>query len=69
MSPQAAAHDKRTHIVRLTETGKPAFGKMVPVHMDWIHGMLGHLDDAETATLMDLLAKLKNGLPNTDMER
>ena len=66
---QAAAHDKRTHIVCLTKTGTNAFGRMVPVHMDWIHGMLGHLDDAETSALMDLLAKLKNNLPNKDMEK
>ena len=66
---QAAAHDKRTHIVRLTAKGKRAFGEIVQVHRGWVSGMLGHLDDAETATLMDLLAKLKNGLPNKDAER
>lgn len=66
---QAAAHDKRTHIVRLTAKGERAFGEIVLVHKGWVNRMLGHLDHAETATLMDLLAKLKNGLPNKDAER
>ena len=66
---QAAAHDRRTQIVRLTAKGKRAFGEIVPVHKGWVGGMLGHLDDTETATLMDLLATLKNGLPNKDVER
>ena len=66
---QAAVQDKRTHIVRLTESGKRTFAEMVLVHTDWIRGMLDHLDDAETAALLDLLAKLKTGLPNKDVER
>lgn len=66
---QAAAYDRRTHIVRLTPRGKRAFGEIVPFHKGWVNGMLGHLDDAEAATLMDLLAKLKNGLPDKDAEK
>ncbi len=63
---RAATGDKRTHIVRLTESGERTFGEMVPVHREWVQRLLGHLDDHETATLMDLLGKLKDGLPNKD---
>ena len=65
---EPAVHDKRTQIVRLTEAGKQAFSEMVPVHMDWVHGMVGHLDAQDITELLDLLARLKEGLPRRDTD-
>ena len=65
---RAAPHDRRAQIVRLTGRGQDVFREMVPVHVDWIRSLLGHLDHTEHMALMELLAKLKNGLPGRERE-
>lgn len=54
-----APHDRRVQIISLTETGRAEFRAMAKVHEAWIADMFEGLDQADIATLMDLLGKAK----------
>ncbi|SDG75368.1 MarR family winged helix-turn-helix transcriptional regulator [Roseospirillum parvum] len=55
----AAPKDRRTQIVRLTPAGHSHFGKMAPVHHDWVRRMMAQVPRQDLARLHDLLGTLK----------
>jgi DNA-binding MarR family transcriptional regulator len=54
-----APNDRRVQIISLTERGRAEFRAMAKVHEAWIAEMFAGLDQAEIASLMDLLGKTK----------
>lgn len=60
-------NDRRTHLVKLTETGLAAFDEMAREHEGWIDTMLAGVDRNDLATLLELLGDLKESL-STDGE-
>ena len=57
-----ARDDRRASIVRLTASGRRAFGEMARRHEDWIVETFAGLSEAERTQLFRLLAKLKRHL-------
>lgn len=51
--------DRRSQLIRLTAKGRRAFGRMTPVHEQWIDAMMAGLSRAEMAELFRLLGALK----------
>jgi DNA-binding MarR family transcriptional regulator len=63
-----AADDRRASIVRLTPSGKRAFGEMAREHETWIVSMFAGLRESERRQLFALLAKLKRHLNTVESE-
>jgi DNA-binding MarR family transcriptional regulator len=61
----AAPHDRRVQIIRMTPEGRTAFKAMAAQHGDWIGDMFGDLKPGEIEALMGLLAKLKTSVRRT----
>jgi len=57
-----APRDRRAAIVRLSASGRRAFGEMARAHEEWIVRMFAGLDERERTQLYRLLAKLKGHL-------
>ncbi len=55
-------HDRRTHLVKLTEVGKSAFAEMAREHEGWIDDMLEGIDRKDLGDLLELLGALKDSL-------
>ena len=53
------AGDRRAIRVRLTGRGHSTFARLARAHHGWIDELLGELDDAEVATLIDPLDRLR----------
>lgn len=58
----AAPNDKRVQIIRMTDAGHEAFGRMAEQHGDWIGGLFDGLTPTDIETLMVALAKLKSSV-------
>ncbi|NNG03930.1 MAG: MarR family transcriptional regulator [Inquilinus sp.] len=56
------ATDRRTQVVKLTPAGRRRFRTMAQVHEGWIADLLGDLDHAEVAALMDGLGHAKQSV-------
>lgn len=54
-----ASHDRRAHLVKLTNEGRRIFCTMAASHELWIGKILGELTDAECDALMRLIGKAK----------
>jgi len=61
-------HDRRAWAVRLTPAGRSAFAEMAAVHERWIDEMLADIPAEDKASLIALLASMKQRL-NTGDER
>ncbi|KFC63106.1 MarR family winged helix-turn-helix transcriptional regulator [Massilia sp. LC238] len=61
-------HDRRAWAVRLTAAGRSAFAEMAAVHERWIDEMLADIPAEDKASLIALLASMKQRL-NTGDER
>ncbi len=61
-----AAHDRRTQIVALTPKGREVFAGMAATHAGWIEDAFSQLSQAEIATLMGLLGKLKQSVAQAE---
>lgn len=59
LSRRHAPHDRRAHIVRLTDKGRRQFRRMAREHEDWIAGLFAGLSRNEIAALLALLGKAK----------
>ena len=55
-------HDRRAWAVRLTPAGRAAFGEMAAVHERWIDEMLADIPAEDKASLIALLASMKQRL-------
>ena len=55
-------HDRRAWAVRLTPSGRSAFVEMAAVHERWIDEMLADIPAADKASLIALLASMKQRL-------
>ncbi|MBV8579923.1 MAG: MarR family transcriptional regulator [Candidatus Eremiobacteraeota bacterium] len=62
ISRSVARDDRRASIVRLTASGRRAFGEMARRHEGWIVETFAGLSEAERTQLFRLLAKLKRHL-------
>jgi DNA-binding MarR family transcriptional regulator len=56
---QAAPHDRRTQLVRLTAEGRRSFRAMAAAHEIWVAELLADLTPGDQGTLMRLLGKAK----------
>jgi len=56
------ADDRRTHLVRLSTTGREEFKRLSLTHEKWIRNMLSGMTREEMATLDKLLTKVKVSL-------
>lgn len=61
-------HDRRAWAVRLTPAGRSAFAEMAAVHERWIDEMLADIPAEDKASLIALLASMKERL-RVDEER
>lgn len=66
---RAAADDKRSSIVALTDAGRAHFGTLAEAHHRWIRTMLAGVSRDDLATLYRLLATLKTSIANDEDER
>jgi len=57
-----SADDRRTHLVRLSQTGREEFERLSSAHEKWIRNMLSGMTRQEMATLDELLSKVKVSL-------
>ncbi|MFN3789948.1 MarR family winged helix-turn-helix transcriptional regulator [Massilia sp.] len=55
-------HDRRVWAVRLTPAGRSAFARMAAVHERWIDEMLADIPAEDKASLIALLASMKQRL-------
>jgi len=62
-------HDRRTHLVRLTDTGAATFDEMAREHEAWIDTMLAGMDRKDLAALLELLGDLKDSLSTSGETR
>ncbi len=52
--------DRRTSIVRLTQTGRSRFSEMAAAHEQWISELLGEIGEAEAARLSVVLRSFRS---------
>ena len=58
--------DRRSQLVRLTDSGRTTFEGMAEAHEDWIVSMLSGLSEEEAEQLKYLLGKAKQSVVNSD---
>lgn len=63
------ADDRRMLTVHLTEAGKAQLDAMLPGYFRFIRELMSGIDEAEQATLVGLLAKLRHHLPDAEPVR
>ena len=61
--------DRRSWVVKITETGRRHFRKVAEEHHHWIGAMFAGLSAEHSAQLYDLLAELKGSLAADQAER
>ncbi len=66
---RSAPGDRRAQVVRLTAAGEQALVGMLPVHHGWVETMLAGLGRDDMATLLALLARLKQSLGDDGEDR
>jgi DNA-binding MarR family transcriptional regulator len=54
--------DRRAAFVRLTQSGRAAFAEMAREHAGWVAALAADLSELEMATMMRLLARMKNSV-------
>lgn len=52
-------NDRRTQLVRITDSGRESLERMTPNHQSWISSMFSALSEAERKQLYELVGKLK----------
>jgi DNA-binding MarR family transcriptional regulator len=62
VSRNAAPHDRRSQLVRLTRSGQRAFDRMVPEHRAWVEKIFASLSRRDHAAIYRLLGKLKDAI-------
>lgn len=65
---QSRPEDRRSQLVRLTDTGRAAFEPMASNHEKWIASMLSGLSEEEVEQLYYLLGKAKQSVLDSDEE-
>jgi len=60
--------DRRSQLVRLTDSGRTTFEEMAEAHEGWISSMLSGLSEEEVEQLEYLLGKAKRSILNSDGE-
>jgi len=58
--------DRRSQLVRLTDSGRTTFEGMAEAHEGWISAMLSGLSEEEVEQLKYLLGKAKQSVVNSD---
>jgi len=58
--------DRRSQLVRLTDSGRTTFEGMAEAHEGWISAMLSDLSEEEVEQLKYLLGKAKQSVVNSD---
>jgi DNA-binding MarR family transcriptional regulator len=58
--------DRRSQLVRLTDSGRTTFEEMAEAHEGWIVSMLSGLNEEEVEQLKDLLGKAKRSVVDSD---
>ena len=58
--------DRRSQLVRLTDSGRTTFEGMAEAHEGWISAMLSGLSEEEVEQLKYLLGKAKQSVANSD---
>ena len=56
------AHDRRSFTIRLTDLGRSRIREQAPSHVAFLNQLCRDLNAAETATLLELLARLRQSL-------
>jgi DNA-binding MarR family transcriptional regulator len=57
-----APNDRRSQLIRLTRTGRRAFGTMAAAHQAWVEELLADLRQRDVAAAMGALARLKRSV-------
>ena len=65
---QLRPEDRRSQLVRLTDTGRAAFESMADDHEKWIASMLSGLSEEDVEQLYYLLGKAKQSVLDSDEE-
>ncbi len=65
---QPRPEDRRSQLVRLTDTGRAAFESMAGDHEKWIASMLSGLSEEDVEQLYYLLGKAKQSVLDSDEE-
>ena len=65
---QPRLEDRRSQLVRLTDTGRAAFESMASDHEKWIATMLSGLSEEDVEQLYHLLGKAKRSVLDSDKE-
>lgn len=61
--------DRRAQVIRLTRSGRSAFGAMARAHEAWIAEMFADLGEGRVDALMDLLARTKSSVRHAEQRR
>ncbi|HEY6752482.1 MAG TPA: MarR family transcriptional regulator [Rubellimicrobium sp.] len=60
--------DRRSQLVRLSDSGRVTFEEMAEAHEDWIASMLSGLNEEEVEQLKHLIGKAKRSVLSSDGE-
>jgi DNA-binding MarR family transcriptional regulator len=52
-------NDRRSHLIRLSKTGRKHFGRLAAAHQSWVAGLLAGLSHADMQAAMHELGKVK----------
>lgn len=58
----SASYDRRTQFVRLTPSGRAAFGAMAEAHQSWLAELMGGMEHGDVVALLGLLDRLKRSV-------
>jgi DNA-binding MarR family transcriptional regulator len=67
-SKHADPEDGRSSIVRLAPKGDEALSKVLPRHYAWVASFMGHFDEKERKTLVNLMMKVSPALRKIRLE-
>ena len=55
-------NDRRSHLIRLTKSGRKHFGRMAAAHQSWVAGLLAGMSHDDMQAAMRELAKVKESV-------
>jgi DNA-binding MarR family transcriptional regulator len=59
---RTAPNDRRSQLVRLSDSGRAHFGRLAAAHQAWVAELLAGLSEKDMAAAMEELAKLKKSV-------
>lgn len=59
---RANQHDRRSHMIVLTDNGRRVFAGMAKAHESWVQEIFSSMNEADLTTLMAGLDKIKTGI-------